>query len=89
MSAGEDTFAFPTKILVDLSPDAIMQITVDDRGYDDGLARQITESLRTTKNPQCFWPTLGHMLRIMCADEAVNANSTKSEKSDPESKHAS
>jgi hypothetical protein len=54
---------FPTKVIVDLSPDAIVQITV--AGPEDGesLARRIIESLKTTSEPECYWTALETMLR--------------------------
>jgi hypothetical protein len=35
---------FPTKVIVDLSPDAIVQIPVDGPSGGDALARRIIES---------------------------------------------
>ncbi len=54
---------FPVKIIVDLSPDAVMQITVVATADNEQLARLIVESLRTTKEPDCYFPLLERMLK--------------------------
>lgn len=50
-------------IIVDLSPDAVVEIDVLETGDDDALARRIIETLRTTSNPECYWPVLETMLK--------------------------
>jgi len=60
---GHLTEIFPSKIIVDLSPNAIVQITVGQTPDDDGLARRIIESLKTTSDPQCYWADLERELR--------------------------
>jgi hypothetical protein len=52
---------FAPKILVDLSPAAIGQITLRDTPDDDGLARLTIETLRTTTDPNCYWSVLEAM----------------------------
>lgn len=59
------SIVFPAKILVDLSPDAVVVITVVGTPDDDDLARRIIESLRTTSDPKCYWPVLEKMLKAM------------------------
>lgn len=58
---------FPAKLIVDLSPDAIAQVTVvgttDDQQLQ--LARQIVESLRTSKDPECYFSVLESMYKAM------------------------
>ena len=54
---------FPVKIIVDLSPEAVMQITVIGTADDAHLARRIVESLKTTKEPECYFPLLERMLK--------------------------
>jgi len=56
------------KVLVDLSPEAVAQITVFGTPDDDGLARSIIESLKTTSDPQCYWAELEYELRSMYGD---------------------
>lgn len=59
---------FMQKFLLDLSPDAVVQITVAGTGDDDGLTKRIIETLRTTKDSECFFPVLESMLRAMLGD---------------------
>jgi hypothetical protein len=58
---------FPTKIIVDLSPDAFALITVSDTSAGtangDRLAREIVDSLKTTKSMEGFWPILEATLK--------------------------
>ena len=63
ITKGESRINFPAKLVVDLSPDAVAQITVVGTSDDEqlALARQILESLRTTKDPECFFPVLESM----------------------------
>jgi len=56
------------KVLVDLSPEAVAQITVFGTPDDDGLVRRIIESLKTTSDPQCYWAELERELRSMYGD---------------------
>lgn len=60
---GELELGFGAKILVDLSPDAVVQISAAGTRDDDGLARRIIENLRTTSNPECYWPLLESTLK--------------------------
>ena len=62
---GARLIKFPTKVIVDLSPNAVVQITVDCTSNNDGLARRIIETLRTTADPECYWPVLERMLKAM------------------------
>lgn len=59
----ERAIVFPVKIVVDIRPGAVVQITVQGTADDDGLARRIIESLRTTSDPECYWPVLEKMLK--------------------------
>lgn len=52
-------------IIVDLSPDAVVQITIGGTPDDDDLARRIIASLRTTSDPKCYWPVLEGMWKAM------------------------
>ena len=52
-------------IIVDLSPDAVVQITIGGTPDDDALARRIIASLRTTSDPKCYWPVLETWLKPM------------------------
>jgi len=54
---------FPAKIVVDLSPAAVAQVTVSGTGDDDGLARKVVDSLQMTTNPECYWSLLERMLK--------------------------
>jgi len=56
------------KVLVDLSPEAVAQITVFGTPDDDGLTRTIIESLKTTSDPQCYWAELERELKSMYAE---------------------
>jgi len=56
------------KVLVDLSPEAVAQITVFGTPDDDDLARSIIESLKTTSDPKCYWAELERELRLMYGD---------------------
>jgi len=60
--AGEDG---PTRITVDLSPDAVIHMIVGGTADDDALARRVIETLRITKAPECHFPLLEEMLRSM------------------------
>lgn len=53
----------PARIIVDLSPDAVVHFTVRGTADDDGLARRVIESLKTTTSPECYFPVLEQMLR--------------------------
>ncbi len=68
VSQAEQEIDFPTEIIVDLSPDAVVLITVQGTGDDDGLARGIIENLRTTSDPECYFPVLENMLRAAYGD---------------------
>lgn len=57
--------AFPAKIIVDFSPDAVAVLTVGGTADDDGLARRIIESLETRKDPECYLPFLEFMERTL------------------------
>jgi hypothetical protein len=57
--------SLPTKIIVDLSPDAVVVITAGGTIDDDGLARRIIKTIRTTSNPECYFPLLETMLKAM------------------------
>jgi len=59
---GEDG---PTRIVVDLSPDAVVHITVGGTAADDALARRVIETLGITKAPECYFPLLEEMLQSM------------------------
>ena len=63
LAQGDRQIDFPTKVLIDLSPRAVVQITVAGTPDDDSLARLIIESLRTTSDPECYWSLLENMLK--------------------------
>ena len=58
---------FPAKLVVDLSPDATAQITVNGPSAEDqlALAQRILESLRTSRDPDCYLPVLESMYKSM------------------------
>jgi hypothetical protein len=62
---GDRLTKYQTKVIVDLSPDAVVQITVSGTSDDDGLVRRIIETLRTTSAPECYWPDLERMFKVM------------------------
>jgi len=53
--------------MVDLSPDAVAVITVG-MGEEDGRARRVIETLRTTREPECYFPVLEKMLKTMLGE---------------------
>jgi hypothetical protein len=65
---GDRLIEFPTRVFVDLSPDAVVQITVSGTSDDDGLVRRIIETLRTTSAPECYWPLLERLFKIMTSN---------------------
>ena len=68
VTQGQITTVFPTKIIVDLGPEAVVQITVGGTPDDDGLARRIIESLKTTSDPQCYLAVLERELKSTYGD---------------------
>lgn len=65
---GGHYYRFPTRIIVDLSPHAIMHFTIDGIQDNDGLAQRIIETLRTTLEPECYWAILEAMLKNMLGE---------------------
>lgn len=65
---GDRELRSPTKIIVDLGPDAVVQVTVAGTQDDDGLARRIVENLRRTSDPECYWPMLEATLKTILGD---------------------
>ncbi len=59
-----------TKFIVDLDPDAFVEITVGGTADNDAVARDIIDSLRTTSDPECYWQVLEEMLRAFSGDDA-------------------
>ena len=55
--------ALSTKYVVDLERNAVAEITISGTADDDGLARRIIESLKTTTARSCFWPDLERLLK--------------------------
>ena len=55
-------------IIVDLSPDAVVQITIGGTPDDDDLARRIIASLRMTSDPKCYWPVYEGMVKAMLGE---------------------
>ena len=53
----------PTKIVVDVGPAGVAEITVTGTADDDALARLVVDRLRTTPERQCYWSTLESMLK--------------------------
>jgi len=62
---GDHQFHFPPRVIVDFSPDAVAVISIRGTADDDGLARQIIQTMRTTKDPQCYFPLLDATLKAM------------------------
>lgn len=52
-----------TKLIVDFGPDAVALITLSGVKDEEALARRILESLKTTKDPSCYWFPLGQIAR--------------------------
>ena len=71
MKQGDHEFTFPQKVIVDFSPDAVAVITVWGTAEDgrptpnEDLARQIIQTMRMTKDPQCYFPLLDATLKAM------------------------
>jgi len=65
---GETRLEFPAKIFVELGSDALAQITVGGTADDDGLARRIVATLRTTTDPGCYWSLLEDLLKAALGD---------------------
>ena len=63
MTEGDHHFAFPQRVIVDFSPAAVAVISIMGTTDDDGLARQIIQTMRTTKDPQCYFPLLDATLK--------------------------
>lgn len=53
----------PTKILFDVSPDSVGMVTVAGTSDDEGLARRVTDSVKTTSDPKCYWSDLEALYR--------------------------
>ena len=53
----------PTKIVVDIGPARVAEITVVGTADDDALARLIVDRLSTTSERQCYWSTLESLLK--------------------------
>lgn len=66
---GDLVLTFPTRIIVDLTPHAVAHVTVEGTGDDDGLARRIIASLRTTSSPECYWSLLEAMLKALYGEK--------------------
>jgi hypothetical protein len=63
VTPGDHHFAFPPRVIVDFSPDAVAVISIMGTTDDDSLARQIIQTMRTTKDPQCYFPLLDATLK--------------------------
>jgi len=61
-------YRFPTRIIVDLSPHAVMHFTIDGTQDNDRLAQRILETLRTTSELECYWTTLETMLKNLLGE---------------------
>jgi len=68
VTRGDHQIRSPTKIIVDLSPDGVVLITVAGTPDDDGVARGIIQHLRTTSDAECYWPVLERMLKSMLGE---------------------
>jgi hypothetical protein len=55
---GEKPLLGVTNLLVDLKPEAVVQVAVSGTKDNDDLARRIVESLQTTSDAECYWPLL-------------------------------
>jgi TonB family protein len=62
---GDRRIVFPTKIIADFSPDGIAIVTIGGTADDDGLARRVLSSLKTTKNPECYFSALESGLKAL------------------------
>jgi hypothetical protein len=65
VTQGDQQIAVPTKIIADFSPDGIAVITIAGTPDDDGLARRIIATFKTTKDPECYLPVLDASLKAM------------------------
>jgi len=75
---GDHEIRFPTKIIVDFSPDAVAELTIAGTADDDGLALRVLSTLRTTKESECYFPVLDAMFKATLAPSAESAAPTPS-----------
>ena len=64
----ESQTGVPTRIVVELGPAAVVHITVRGTRDDEGLARRVIESLKTTTASECYFPVLEQMLKAAHGD---------------------
>jgi photosystem II reaction center protein PsbP len=53
----------PAKFVIELDRGAVAALTIGGTADDDGLARRIIESLKTTTARSCYWPDLERLLK--------------------------
>lgn len=63
VSRNGQTVVLPSKVIVDLGPDAVVVISVMGTPDDHGLARRVIEGLRTTSNEDCYYSVLEKLWR--------------------------
>jgi hypothetical protein len=64
VTQGNHEITAASKFIIDLNPhEAVAIITIQGTPDDDGLARRIIETLKTTSNPECYWPVLEPLLK--------------------------
>lgn len=52
----------PAEFVIELDRGAAAELTITGTADDDGLARRIVESLKTTTARSCYWPDLERLL---------------------------
>ena len=62
------------KYIVESSPEAIFQITVEGAPDNENLVRQIIKSLETTSAPDCYFPLLESTLKAMGDLQCVHSD---------------
>lgn len=65
----------PAKFVIDLDRGAAAELTITGTADDDGLARRIVESLKTTTARSCYWPDLERLLKGGDAPHAAPGDS--------------
>ena len=61
---GDRLYEFPPIFIVDLSPESIVIIMVNETSNDEGLVRSIIDTLKTTSAPECYWSDLERILKV-------------------------
>jgi hypothetical protein len=71
------------KYVVDLERNAVAEITISGTADDDGLARQIIGSLKTTTARGCYWPDLERLLKSGGSARPSGTGAARSDRREP------